>query len=165
MRLIQINIINRPETIAREKEDPIVLAQVLSNRGVQALDKDSHEFDAAKGRDLSAEAAAVAKEHDLKVLYFYSMLNQGAGQHELGQYDEALTTHQLAYDLAQSEANHPWMADALYSIGEDYHELNKREQAQLSFDEALHLYRDTGAVANIDKLTEYMKHNDYPISN
>lgn len=152
------------ESIARKQDDAIVLAQILSNRGVQALDKDSLDFDAAKGRDLSAEAAAIAEKHDLKILYFYSMLNQGAGQHELGHYDDALSTHQRVYEFAQSEENHRWMADALFAIGEDYHELNKREQAQQSLDKALQLYRDTRVIVKINTLTNYMTDHNYTIS-
>ena len=151
------------EAIARANDDSMALAQVLHNRGANALEKTPY-FDAEMGRDLSAQAADIAEQNNYTVLYFNSLLNRGAGEHELGDYDEALATHQQAYAIAEREAYTPWKADAQYSMGEDLHKMNRRDEAQTCFDEALKLYQESGWKAKVDELSDFMEDNEYSIS-
>lgn len=153
---------DRAEVIAREQADRVVLCQVLHNRGAQAvIDRQNPNYELA--RRLSDEAAQLAAQHDLPHLYFYSMLNRGASEHELKQFDQALVTHQQAYDFAVAQQNNPWMAEALHSIGEDHHELNERPKAQAAFQQALALYEESGTQTKIEALSRYMQDNDYLI--
>ncbi len=152
------------ETIAREHDDTMVLAQVLHNRGANALEKDTPYFDAKRGRDLSNEAVTLAKTIDNTQLHFYSLLNRGAGEHELGDYEQALATHGEAHSLAMEVEYHPWIADTQYSMGEDLHALGQRDEAQQCFDEALHLYQTSGWKAKVEQLTQFMEDNNYRIA-
>jgi tetratricopeptide (TPR) repeat protein len=151
----------RAERIARETEDQIVLCQVLHNRGAQAIDEHNPQPDYVLGRTLSAEAAEIAKQLNLHHLYFYSLLNRGAGEHELRELVQAVRTHQEALEFARSEQNYPWMADAYFSLGEDHHELQQRPDAQQSFEEAMRLYRDTNNQAKAERLADYLRKNGY----
>jgi tetratricopeptide (TPR) repeat protein len=152
------------EAIARQHNDPVVLSQVLHNRGAQALLKDHNAYDPAKGRDLSAEAAAIAKEQGLSALYFSSLSNQGAGENYLGDYEKALQTHSTAYDFAKSEGNYYRMGEAIYSMAEDYHGLNERLNAQTCFNQALNFFKECGASQLLETVQIFMEEHDYDIS-
>ena len=152
------------EQIARQQDDTMVLAQVLHNRGANALEKDTPYFDAERGRDLSAEAVTLAKAIDHTQLHFYSLLNRGAGEHELGDYEQALATHGEAHTLAMEVEYHPWIADTQYSMGEDFHALGQRAEAQRCLNEALNLYQHSGWKAKVEQLTKFMQDNHYQIA-
>jgi tetratricopeptide (TPR) repeat protein len=156
------NYHQQAEQIARSSDDEFALCQVLHNRGAQALlDKEHPDYD--RGRQLSDEAASLAARHGLSHLHFHSLVNRGGCEYELGQVEQALKTHQEAFDLAQAQGNHPWKAYALRSIGEDYHALDNRTEAQKAFDEALTLWRQSGGKAQIADLTVFMEARNYMI--
>ena len=77
---------------------------------------------------------------------------------------QALDTHLEAYQLAQAQNNHPWMASALQSLGEDYDGLSDQAQAQRSLDEALALWRQTGGKAQAATLIDFMQQRGYTVS-
>lgn len=154
----------RAEAIARANQDSMALAQVLHNRGANALEKKMPYFDAEVGRNLSAQAVDIAEQNNYTALYFNSLLNRGAGEHELGDYEQALATHHKAYEIAEKEAYLPWKADAKYSMGEDLHKMNKLDEAQICFNEALELYQESGWKAKVEELTDFMEDNGYLIA-
>ena len=53
------------------------------------------------------------------------------------------------------------MAGVLRSIGEDYHRLNDRGQAQDAFDRALDLWQRVKAKAQADDLLQFMSESGY----
>lgn len=149
------------EQIARDHDDPVILCQVLHNRGGQLVNE--KEADYATGRDLSLEAVQIAKEHDLTELLFSSLLNAGAGQHELGDYEDALASHQEAYQLAENVDYLDWMADSSFSMAEDTHMMNDRGATQTYLENALRYARDSGAVAIATNVTDFAKKHDYQL--
>jgi tetratricopeptide (TPR) repeat protein len=151
------------EAIAREQQDDIVLCQVLSNRGAQAIDDKNPTPDYQLGKQLSEEAARLAKANQLHHLYFYALLNGGSAEHELRAYADALLTHQFAYDFAHTQHNYLWMAEAQVSLGEDYHKLGKSTEAQERFTDAIRLFNECGANARADSLMRYMREHQYVI--
>ena len=119
--------------------------------------------DYERGLALSDEAATIAQQLELPDIHFHSLINRGAAEFELGRINEALATHQQAHTLASTHHNHPWLAYALQSIGEDYDRLQNQEQAQQAFDQALTIWRQTGGKAQAATLIEFMHTHQYTI--
>lgn len=149
------------EKIAKTHEDDFALAQIIHNRGYQATFQAHPDY--KLGRTLSDEAVEIASRQGLTAIHFWSLVNRGACEHELGHFEIALLTHREAYQLAQEHENYPWMAGALRSIGEDYDRLGERTEAQKAFDEALALWQQSGAKAMVDDLISYMQEKNYTI--
>jgi tetratricopeptide (TPR) repeat protein len=152
------------EAIAREHEDAIVLAQVVHSRGAQAVHEMNPQPDYELGRKLSNEAAQIAQAKGLVDVYFNSLLNLGAAEHNLALYEAALHTHQRAFYFAKAQQNILWMGESAYAMGEDYHKLDERTEAQQSFNAAMKYFKECGAKALIDELEEFSEANDYQIS-
>jgi tetratricopeptide (TPR) repeat protein len=149
------------ETIARNLNDDFALSFVLHHRGYQFINQPQPDYE--RGRQLSDEAAALAAKLDVPDIYFFSLINRGSSEHELGQLDAALATHREAYAVACRENNHDWMAGALRSMGEDYHELGDYDEAQRAFDEALTLWRRIKAKAQAADLIQHMEAKNYTV--
>ncbi len=149
------------EAIARSLDDPFALSFVLHHRGFYWLNRPDPDYQRCFA--LSREAADIASQHDLHEIYFYSLINQGAAEFEMGQAADALSTHQTAYALAQAQSNQPWMASALQSMGEDYDRLQARDKAQSSLDEALQLWRTSGGKVQADTLIKFMEAKAYSV--
>ena len=149
------------EAIARNLDDEFALSFVLHHRGYQFINRLEPDYE--RGRELSDEAARIADKLDVRDIYFFSLINRGSSEHELGHLETALATHQKAYELACRENNHDWMAGALRSIGEDYHELGYRDEAQHAFDEALTLWRRIKSKAQITDLIQHMAARNYAV--
>jgi tetratricopeptide (TPR) repeat protein len=149
------------EVIARNLNDDFALGFVLQHRGYQFINRLEPDYE--KGRELSDEAARIAAKLNESDLQFWSLINRGSSEHELGQLEVALTTHREAYDLACHENNHDWMAGALRSIGEDYHELGYHNEAQQAFDEALVLWQRIKAKAQATDLIQHMEARNYVV--
>jgi tetratricopeptide (TPR) repeat protein len=149
------------EQIARRSQDDFALCFVLHHRGFQLMTKASPDY--ATARDLSDEAVAIAARLPHHEILFSSLLNRGGCEMELGLLEEALKTHQQAYQMAKAQRNHPWMAIALHAIGEDYHHLNNRTEAQRYLDQALLLWKKSGATAQVNALVDFMQQQDYVV--
>jgi tetratricopeptide (TPR) repeat protein len=149
------------EAIVRDLDDEFALSFVLQHRGYQFINRLDPDYE--RGRELSDEAARIAAKLNEPDLQFWSLINRGSSEHELGQLDVALATHREAYDLACRENNHDWKAGALRSIGEDYHELGYHDEAQQAFDEALTLWRRIKAKAQITDLIQHMAAINYAV--
>lgn len=152
------------EALAREHDYTAVLAQIVHNRGAQAVHPSNPEPDYELARKLSDEAAGIAHEMGMVDVYFFSLLNRGAAEHNLEQYEDSFKSHQAAYDFAKSQQNILWMGEAAFGMGEDYHKLEQREEALKAFNEAMKCFKDTGAKALIDEIIEFAEANDYQIN-
>jgi tetratricopeptide (TPR) repeat protein len=149
------------EGLARTLNDDFALSFVLHHRGYRLVNPPEPDYQ--RGGELSDEAAQIAAKLGLADIQFWSLLNRGSAENELGQYDRALATHQEALQLAQAQNNHDWTAGVLRSMGEDYHQLGDRAQAQQAFDESLSLWRQVKAKAQITDLIQYLEERDYTI--
>ena len=150
------------EQITKENDDQAVLAQILHNRGLQLMQQPlqpNYEL----GCQLSDEAITIAKENNLTAIHFWSLVNRGGGELELGKTQEALNTHLEAYQLAKSVKNYYWMAGAAQAIGEDYHRTENHVEAQNAFQESLSLWQQVEAKAMIDDLKKFMLEHEYTI--
>jgi tetratricopeptide (TPR) repeat protein len=152
----------KAEKIAQENEDNFALCMILHNRGYQALNRTEPDYQL--GCQLSNQAAQIAEGLGLAQLHFFSLLNRGSGELELGQHEQALATHQEALKLAETESNHQWIANILHSIGEDHDALGHRDEAQTAFTKALELYRQIGATSNANDLVELMREKNYQVN-
>ncbi len=151
----------RAEALARELGDGFALSFVLHHRGYQFINQPQPDYH--KGRELSDEAATIAAANELTDIHFWSLINRGSAEHELGLLEIALQTHQEAHTAAVRENNHDWMAATLRSMGEDHHKMGSRAEAQAEFDQALGLWRGMHAKAQVDDLIEYMRAGNYSI--
>ncbi len=152
----------RAEQIARDSQDDFALCFVLHHRGYQmTLRQPTPDYESAWA--LCDEAVQIAARSELHELQFHSLINRGGCEYELGRPQQALNTHLEAYQLAQAQNNHPWMASALQSLGEDYDSLGDQTQAQLSLDEALALWRQTGGKAQAATLIDFMQARGYTV--
>ncbi len=149
------------EAIARNENDDFALSFVLHHRGYQFINKPEPDYE--RGRELSDEAARIAAKLDQADIQFWSLINRGSAEHELGQLDMALATHREAFELAGHQHNYDWMAGALRSIGEDYHLIGNRREAQQAFDEALVLWRRVRAKAMVGDLIQHMEAQNYTV--
>lgn len=149
------------EKIAREHQDDVVLCQVLHNRGYELLNAKPPNYQ--KGQELSLEAIEIAKAHDLSELLFYSLLNLGAGQHELGDYQEALETHQEALQLAKDRHYLVWMAGASFAVAEDRHMMNDRALTQSYLDNAMRYSKECGVLTLTNSISEFAEKHDYQL--
>jgi tetratricopeptide (TPR) repeat protein len=155
------NYYERAEAIARHMHDDFALGFVLHHRGYQLINKQMPDYE--RGRELSDDAAKIAAKLGLPDIHFWSLLNRGSCEHELAQLDLALATHHAAYELARDQNNQYWMAGALRSMAEDYHQLNNRVQAQQAFDDSLTLWQKVKAKAQVADLVQYMTERGYTV--
>ncbi|MBZ0309581.1 MAG: tetratricopeptide repeat protein [Anaerolineae bacterium] len=149
------------EAIARSTNDDFALSFVFHHRGYQLINKQNPDYE--KGRQLSDEAANLAAKLGLTDIRFWSLLNRGSCEHELGQFEQALATHQEAFELARNQNNHYWMAGVLRSIGEDHDRMENHDQAQQAFNESLSLWRHVKAKTQIADLIDYLSERNYTI--
>jgi tetratricopeptide (TPR) repeat protein len=151
------------ETIAQEIGNDNVRCQVLLNRGTQALNDANPNPDYELGRDLCQQAAELADTINNEALRFWALLNMGAAEHEMGDHEMALLSHLQAYNFARAQRNHPWEAEALYSLGEDYHELGQRAEAEKHLNLALKRYKESGVKAKVESVTTFIVAHDYRV--
>lgn len=154
--------LDRAEALAREKNDLDALSLVLQHRSYHAMY--SQPPDHAAGWRYADEAARIAKREGFWDTYFHAMQNRGGCENELGRYAEALATHQEIYALAQADPpNLIRMAEALWSIGEDFTALGQRQQAQEALNKSLKLWRETGSTGPAAELEAYMQEHKYSL--
>lgn len=142
---------------ARQSQDDIALAFVLSHRGTISLMQEDY----ATGLPFLQESVEIAERMGNPARLFEALQNLGAIQEGLGQISEALALHQRAYQIAQEVGNHRYEAVALHSIGMDYHALGQREQAREYLNKALRSYRTVGFTVKIEELSQFMQQEGY----
>ncbi len=129
--------------LASAHHDDLTLSVILSHRGQVAMSKEDY----GSGWRFADEAVKVAARLKADEVYFGSLLNRGGCEMELKRYPEALTTHRTAYEFARDKENLSWMATILFSLGEDYHAIDDKKQAQENLGQALNLAKQIGATA------------------
>ncbi|MCA9836927.1 MAG: tetratricopeptide repeat protein [Trueperaceae bacterium] len=154
-------------TIAKAENDNLAISNVLQHRGYVSgrLEnwKETLEF--------SKEAVSVAKklqddsrEDSLSCYHlFFSLLNQGIAERNLGQIDKALNTKNEALALAQTSNNKIWQAYAFQELGETYHASDKKDLALLNFRKAYQIYLENNASIDAKQIASLLKENNYPL--
>jgi tetratricopeptide (TPR) repeat protein len=99
--------------------------------------------------------------------YFLALLNLGSAELELarqkdGSFEAPLATHQSARKVAD-ELNDEWsQAHICAALGEDYHRLEKREEAQMFLHRAIHNFHTLGQTRDKAKYIRFLAENGYP---
>lgn len=152
--------------LAREIGDDLCLCTILEQRGyLEGIRQDV----ASAEKYLSESLAAIERlektkdkdENDLSQRKFFCLTNLAQAQHELGNIETALSSRQQSLSLATKLDNELWQALALFGIGESFHAMNKRDEAQSVLEESLSLYQHNKATAYIKALEEFMISEGY----
>ena len=143
--------------IAKQLDDDSLTAFVLEYQGYYAQSKADYP---AAHRYYSEEVALAERINDQEAL-FSSLYNLGSAEHALSRFEEALSHHERALQLARDLDNRVLEAHALQSIGEDQHRLNNDDQALQCLRTALEIFRETGLKAKADEVEAYMKQANY----
>src|SRR5690606_14243382 len=147
--------------LAKKHNDDLALSQILEYMGYQAGKiKGDHQ----KALHYYQESFEVAMRLNSVERRFFALLNLGAAEQALNRSEQALNLSQQAYAIAKDTDSKLWMAFALESMGESYHALQEREQAQKRFNDALKLYSAFGSKVNIASLLQIMQAGNYTIS-
>lgn len=102
---------------------------------------------------------AAAMEYQL----FMALLNLGEPERMLGNYDRALELRERALAIAEARDNRLWQAYAVHELGETYHSMNERDQAQRRFDQALELWQQNRVQVKLDGLRDFMAKEGYRV--
>ena len=151
----------RAYQLAKSSGDDKALAFVLSQRSYYEGQKNPPDFE--RSRAFSDESVDLARRHEMHQSHFASLINRGNCERMLGWIEMALATHEEAYGLADHHNNHLWKASVLREMGEDWHALGDRAQAQACFDQSLALRLDTGTTVWVHRLAEFMRQNGYTV--
>lgn len=143
----------------RTNDDP-ALSQILEHIGHYELS--SHNEEAA--RQTFAASLEVAERLRDTTRIFYALINLAASEKDFGNTNAALELNTRAYEVARESDNHVWMAFALENLGEVRDSLQQRQLAQQYFNEALELYYQSGAAANINRLVNAMQAAEYEVN-
>jgi tetratricopeptide (TPR) repeat protein len=155
------------EEIAQGANDHLALSLILQHKGF--ISGHSNDWNATQTLSLKAiEIAHHIRAND-QLHYaqaterlFFALLNLGEAQRRLGNFSEALITRTSALRLAEDENKQIWIAYALQEIGEMYHDAQKEDLALPKFEEALKIYRENNANADIQQVESFLeKHNYY----
>lgn len=141
-------VLEQEAHIAGYKEDydtarRIAMEQVTINRRLLAAEPEAGNFEAL----------------------FRSLINWGTAELRSAQSGptHVLTIHQEAMQLAQHHANKEWEAHALWALGEDYHLLGDRNQAQIHLQAALALYQEQEKLRDANELLAFVTQHHYSL--
>lgn len=161
--------LERAYQLAKTTKDNLALSRVLQNRSYLAYLKG----DAGEMHRLTREAVDVARrlkntpsvtQSEVDHTLFFTILNMGEAELLMGNFEDALACRLEALEIAQEHDNKIWMAYAFQEIGEMYHGVNERLLARENLSRALTLYRDNNEVVRFNKLSGFMKRENYQIT-
>jgi predicted ATPase len=158
--------LERADRLAREHDDALALNHVLQHRGLHAGQRG--DWTAAQG--LFAEALEVVERlpeaqgagspaHDYQL--FMALLNLGEPERMLGNLGRALELRRRALTIAEARDNQLWKAYAVHELGEVYHAMNERAEAQRHFEQALALWQRHHVQVKVDALRAFMAAEGY----
>ncbi len=152
--------------IASSEKDDFLLSNILQHRGYVA----GHQGNWELTQELSKEAIEVvnrlALQHpnessDINYRLFFSLLNLGEAERKLGNFDQALIVRTQALNLALNEQNQLWAAYAFQELGEMYHDVDNKALALENFKNALKLYEENNAFADMEQIKSFLASNAY----
>jgi tetratricopeptide (TPR) repeat protein len=143
--------------IAYDLDDKFLLGFVLEHQGYHA----QSTGDYTASRDYFRQEVELAATFNDPETEFYALLNFGSVEHVLKQYASALEHHLKALAIAR-ELNHPILtALAMQSMGEDHVKLGNRDEADLCFQKALAIFRESGMNSKVHEVEDYLKGMDH----
>ncbi len=160
--------LDRAYRLAREHDDILALNHVLQHQAFHAGAKGDWEA----CRRLFAEALEVLEDprgvesergSDRAYQLFMTLLNLGEPELMLGNHDRALELRRRALDMAEAHDNRLWKAYAVHELGEVYHGMNDRAEAQRLFGQALALWAENNVKRKADQLRAFMAEEGYAV--
>ncbi|MBZ0317291.1 MAG: hypothetical protein K8L91_12785 [Anaerolineae bacterium] len=147
--------------LALDHNDDHGRAYVLSHRSFYEGQKTPPSYE--NSRRCCDEAIEIAARLGLHEIHFMALINRGNCERVLRLLELALTSDQDAYRLAYELDNRHWMAEALFSLGEDYHTIGDRTEAQHHLDQAHMLWKASGTKSRLDRLYQFMREKNYSL--
>lgn len=152
----------RAYTLAKETGDDECLAQVLGQLGCLA----GFKGDMQKARSVLYETLEVLArlssssqtlDVDLETERFFTLLNLGETEYQLGRFEEGLAARQQALELARARGNEIWIGYAHYEIGEMLHHANCLESAREHMTLALELFERNHALRDVEATLKFLQ--------
>lgn len=151
--------------IASEYSEGLDFCTVLEHNGYVSGVKG--DYDAAAGffREsltiVSPLFESKPKNSEIAREYFFALNNLSQALHYLKKFDESLEKRKHAFEVAKTQDNQLWMADALYGWGETLNAMKKHLEAKKMLGEALSLYKQNQANAYAKELEGFMVSEGY----
>lgn len=151
--------------VVKDSKDDLSLATILEQQGFVKGLKGNHQqakayFEDALAAVIRLKDNKLLDENDLIQREFFAIYNLGQSLQDLGEYDKSIKTRQNALIIAKKEDNELWIALCKYALGESYHALGKKHEAQLALNESLKLYKKNQAVKYIKSLEKFISDNN-----
>ena len=150
--------------LAKASADDLSLCMVLEKRGYIAGIRENHM---QAGRFLRESLEVINRlslhlnQSEIERRRFSALLNLGAAENGLENFDESLTLRQTALELAREVGNEMWMGYAHYEIGEMYHHVNNYNLAQEHMNQALQLFEENNAMKDVEAVLSFLKSGGY----
>lgn len=149
--------------LAKSSQFDVTRSRILQHLGYVACY--NQDWEAARRYNL--EAVVLVKDSsqaEQRRNLFFSLLNLGEAELNLGHFEAALSARQQALAVAQNEGNILLKAYALEGMGEIHHKLGNRQFAQENFQQALELFYQNNALTDMETRIELMKKEGYFIN-
>jgi DNA-binding SARP family transcriptional activator len=148
--------------LAKETGDDECLAQVLGQLGCLA----GFKGDMRRARSVLYETLEVltrlssstpTSTVDIGTERFFTLLNLGETEYQVGRFEEGLSARQQALELAKTHNNEIWMGYAHYEIGEMFYNQNCFETARQHMTCALELFERNHALRDVEATLKFLQ--------
>lgn len=160
------DFLRRASQLAEASKDDLARLHVLQNQGTVL----GFRSDWVGAEELLAEAVGIAERllegylgdpAEVTFKLFFALLNLGEAKRKLGAFEPALQLRERALALATAQNNQLWMAYSHHELGEMFHDIGKRQQAQRHYQQALDLYEQNHAYADLEQLRQLLEAEGY----
>jgi DNA-binding SARP family transcriptional activator len=107
------------------------------------------------------EQQGIYEKGEITKRHFFTLLNFGETEYQLGNFDTGLALRGDALKIAEGQGNRIWAAMAHNEIGQMYHSVNQRALAREHLNQALQLFEQNNAVSYIEAVTAFLKQGGY----
>jgi DNA-binding SARP family transcriptional activator len=160
------NFLERAYRLAEVSQDDLARLHVLQNQGTVL----GFRSDWTGAERLLAAAVEIAERllkacqgdpAEVTFKLFFSLLNLGEATRKLGAFKPALQLRERALALATVQNNQLWMAYSHHEMGEMFHDIDERQQAERHYQLALDLYEQNHAYADLEQLRHFLEAEGY----
>ena len=158
--------LSKAYTFAKQHAEGFDFCAVLANNGYVAGLREDYEaviffsqetlnIVQALEDDSKSDKAVISR------IRFFALNNLAQALHFLGRYDISLKNRHSALVIAKEQHNQIWSADALYGLGETYHAMADRQNAQTTLCKALDLYKKNQVNLYAQELEKFIASEGY----
>lgn len=145
--------------LAESQGEAMTLAFVLQQQSVAAGRREDYET----ARDAASRAVRIIRsvptQNDIRLAY--SLLNLGSAEIELGNVQQAIALHTEAYRIAETQSELALKAAVLYALGQDYHVMGHRNEAQQKLEQARRLFGEIECTTYEIECALFMREHEY----